>query len=520
MASARVQITVESAKDLYNPAIHAGEINPYVIVEVPGQEGMRFQTPVMSNDPNPVWNFTGELSGIMGGDIVQFEVWDSDTFPKPDDLLGRASLTVADFYPDGLHAELALELSKSGATISVRLVVLRVEELGVVLGPEKPGAQENDVVVDEASIRLQQLAQKYSIMMLKAVAGIVRFTFEDIINGSVQGVFLIKCWPSKMSEAEFTATDSQLAFTWVTIFVGVGLSLVGPIKDICGMNAIRQQSPGQGYALSSMDLGYEVDAETGLLADAANEPGSPALAPVSEEVKASGPQDTKAESSTASPLQKRASLPVLLSHRRLADYLRGADPRARHWREASRGLLISGLAFWVGMALIPVLFGGQMDSSQSVPVSTLLYFFLLSGFCITIEIWVVVHTRHGLLFFQDAVEHMCAALTCKRVSGAMGILALLLSLLGRYDTFSDIVFAMMLLHKKEITWFSVWDHKFQIPLMSLQCWAVFAVVFGVFICQALPGMILLAVGRSLPMAFKFNEFNFLLAITEMEVEED
>jgi len=124
MASAHLQITVESATNLYNAdGFAAGKSDPYVIVEVPGQHDMKFQTKVLDDTLNPVWNHTGEIKGFMDGDLLQFAVWDSDTFPKPDQLLGKVSLQAQDFYPQGLDAELSLGDSKTQATLKVKIAV-------------------------------------------------------------------------------------------------------------------------------------------------------------------------------------------------------------------------------------------------------------------------------------------------------------------------------------------------------------------------------------------------------------
>jgi hypothetical protein len=129
MASARLQITVESACNLYNSdGVLAGKSDPYVIVEVPGQEGMKFQTQVISNELNPVWNFTGEIDGFMDGDVLRFTVMDKDTFPKPDDFLGTAALTAQDFYPNGFQGEVMLADSKTQATLSVMVSVIGCDE--------------------------------------------------------------------------------------------------------------------------------------------------------------------------------------------------------------------------------------------------------------------------------------------------------------------------------------------------------------------------------------------------------
>jgi len=109
MASARLEITVESACNLYNSdGFLAGKSDPYVIMEVPGQDSMKLQTEVISNELNPVWNFTGEIAGFMDGDVLRFTVMDKDTFPKPDDLLGWAELSTQDVYPNGFHGDLML----------------------------------------------------------------------------------------------------------------------------------------------------------------------------------------------------------------------------------------------------------------------------------------------------------------------------------------------------------------------------------------------------------------------------
>jgi len=113
MAAARLQITVESACNLYNAdCMLAGKSDPYVIVEVPGQAGMKVQTEVISNDLNPVWNFLGEIASFYDGDVLRFTVWDKDVFPKSDDFLGKVELTAQDFYPHGFHGELMLADSK------------------------------------------------------------------------------------------------------------------------------------------------------------------------------------------------------------------------------------------------------------------------------------------------------------------------------------------------------------------------------------------------------------------------
>jgi len=60
-------------------------------------------------------------------------VMDKDTFPKPDDFLGKAELTAEDFYPNGFQGELTLNDSKTQATLSVMIVVTGCNEAALEL---------------------------------------------------------------------------------------------------------------------------------------------------------------------------------------------------------------------------------------------------------------------------------------------------------------------------------------------------------------------------------------------------
>jgi len=120
-----LQITVESASNLYNAdGVLAGKSDPYVIVEVPGQESIKLQTEIIMNDLNPVWNFVGHIAGFTEGDVLRFTVMDKDTYPKPDDFLGKAELAAQDLYPNGFSGELTLADSKTQATLSVKVDVI------------------------------------------------------------------------------------------------------------------------------------------------------------------------------------------------------------------------------------------------------------------------------------------------------------------------------------------------------------------------------------------------------------
>ena len=66
---------------------------------------------------------------------------------------------------------------------------------------------------------------------------------------------------------------------------------------------------------------------------------------------------------------------------------------------------------------------------------------------------------------------------------------------------------------------SIWGHKF-VLWVDLKYISLFAVTFGVFICQALPCLYLLRKYQKLAMAYKFDEFAFLLAMLEQSTSAD
>eukprot|EP00931_Biecheleriopsis_adriatica_P061486 TRINITY_DN3696_c0_g1_i7.p1 TRINITY_DN3696_c0_g1~~TRINITY_DN3696_c0_g1_i7.p1 ORF type:complete len:502 (-),score=86.28 TRINITY_DN3696_c0_g1_i7:173-1678(-) len=409
------------------------------------------------------------------------------------------------------------------------------------------GEEDEEECVED---RVQKFVQKYSAMLLKFVAGSVRFMVEDVLNALCQLIFLVKCWPSNDIHTSFNhqSSSAQRAFTCISIAVGVALSIAGPLKDLRAMSHIRHlHKEVAGGKESEIEVDFDVREpllEQGAPVDPEGEAQSqqPAAAQQADKMTPNPSDAALRENSSLptmlengrsqvqasavaakpareqTPMEWRRSHQVTLSERSVADFLRGDDKKAK---AAYHGLIAAGGFYWLAMALVPVLFGNKLGSTKSIPMTSLLYFILVTGLCILVEIWIVVHTRHGLWFIQNSFEHLtqaaAALYSCKLPSGAMASMAIILSLLGRYDTFADIVFTAMLFHEEEITWFSIRDVIFHLP-MPLHQMSLIAVVVGVFACQALPGMILLAMRKCLPMAFKFNEFNLLLAITEYELD--
>merc|ERR1719453_2225412 len=100
-------------------------------------------------------------------------------------------------------------------------------------------------------------------------------------------------------------------------------------------------------------------------------------------------------------------------------------------------------------------------------------------------------------------------------SSAMGIRKLaegiFFTCLARWDTFSDVVFTARVSDCEDITWFSVKGNVFYLPFgLTVQKLALFALIVGVFLFQALPALVLIACKGLTPLALKFNDFNIIM----------
>merc|ERR1712190_327297 len=106
----KVTVTVVSAKALRN-ADWVGKSDPYCIVEVPGRNGTRFETPVVKESLNPEWNHEAVLVGYRANDPILITVKDKDAL-KSDDFLGSITLLPEQFWKEGIDEEKQSETEK------------------------------------------------------------------------------------------------------------------------------------------------------------------------------------------------------------------------------------------------------------------------------------------------------------------------------------------------------------------------------------------------------------------------
>jgi Ca2+-dependent lipid-binding protein len=121
-----VKVSIVSAKGLRNAdCALAGKSDPYCICEVTGKSDTKIETAVVPDKLNPEWNFEGEINGFRLNNSLTFTIKDKDPV-KPDDILGKATLTTEQFLANGFDAELPLVETGDGikAVLAVKVAVV------------------------------------------------------------------------------------------------------------------------------------------------------------------------------------------------------------------------------------------------------------------------------------------------------------------------------------------------------------------------------------------------------------
>lgn len=127
--TAKIVVNIISAEGLRN-ADWIGKSDPYCICEIQGKRETKFQTNVIGETLEPVWNFEKTVDDYVPGDVLEFTVMDKDPWPKSDDLLGRAALSSDMFYPLGFVGTIRLLDAGTGidAYLTVQISVQKAPE--------------------------------------------------------------------------------------------------------------------------------------------------------------------------------------------------------------------------------------------------------------------------------------------------------------------------------------------------------------------------------------------------------
>lgn len=119
--SGSLRVTIISANGLRN-ADWGSKSDPYCVCQIPGKPQSKFQTPVISDNLDPVWNYEDLIVDYIVGDLLEFTVWDQD-WGKPDDFLGKATLSSTEFLENGFEGDLLLQKAGAGVRASLRVRV-------------------------------------------------------------------------------------------------------------------------------------------------------------------------------------------------------------------------------------------------------------------------------------------------------------------------------------------------------------------------------------------------------------
>eukprot|EP00746_Dinoflagellata_sp_MGD_P122837 gnl/MRDRNA2_/MRDRNA2_57607_c0_seq1.p1 gnl/MRDRNA2_/MRDRNA2_57607_c0~~gnl/MRDRNA2_/MRDRNA2_57607_c0_seq1.p1 ORF type:complete len:555 (-),score=112.80 gnl/MRDRNA2_/MRDRNA2_57607_c0_seq1:147-1811(-) len=403
----------------------------------------------------------------------------------------------------GKPVEFSAEVSaKSKANVESSFLQLSKAILNRMTGAEPKASGSALTAIDRE--KMAEMIHKYSIAGGKMVSGLVRFLFEDLIQSFCQCVFLCKVWHH--------VSTSTKVFTFCSIVAGVSISLMGPVMEMLKVRKLRKEK-GEVHGGEDMQLtvfGEDPDSTYELLHDTEDKKEK-----LLEEKQATPEKNNVAPEGEAAAKQVKDDIKqdvpqfteTTIRNMSIPEFIRGGSMDSKHGKWA-HGLLVSGaLMFWIAMGMIPFLFDEKLTCGGNIPAGGHLVFFMTVMINLMIEFWIMIHGREGYLMFRN--HHP------KFILGAV------LSFLGRFDTYSDVTSVTMILKCDAITWWSIEGIYFYVPFgLELSQIALFALMVGVFLCQALPGTILLVRKRAFPIAFKLNEFNVLLAVMEGDVQGD
>jgi len=163
-APAELQLTVfiVSASGLPNAdgdegvLMSGGGSDPYCVCTIPSKKRSSIKTRVIRDNLNPVWNFEGILPDYVGGDNIEFKVYDKD-YGKEDDLLATCLVKGRTFYPGGFTGDVQLNVvygpaRNTEAFLRLKLLIKDASEAdpeapGVLLADKMRDATENTEVL-------------------------------------------------------------------------------------------------------------------------------------------------------------------------------------------------------------------------------------------------------------------------------------------------------------------------------------------------------------------------------------
>jgi len=329
-----------------------------------------------------------------------------------------------------------------------------------------------------------QLAKESTLYFFKASAAAIRFFFEDCIQSFCQVVFLIKRWRDP------TISQSSKLFTIFSICAGLMTSLAGPVKEIIAYR--KTKATQQELSISELELQQA-------LLEAEEKFEEVQLQKADQRAEAASAVKESLSSSPRPAGPANLGGPVLIPDVTLEEFFINAKGTFRKSFMAHIVLVFTNFAFWGTMVSIPIALDEKLHCKSDIPAAGHLAFFMISILAVLVEVWTILHSKRGYLLLRDNLPKF--------------LLSVGFSFLGRFDTYSDITFYKILSDCEPITWFSIHEHVYQLPV-ALERISFWCLIVGVGCLQALPGTIMLMGKCGLSAALKFCEFNLVLQVMQ------
>jgi len=314
--------------------------------------------------------------------------------------------------------------------------------------------------------------------LTRRMVGLARLFLEDILQGCLQAHFLYEFWD--------VIQDLMKVFTIGSITCGLTCSVLGPITEYYKEMASRKEQEIQKEALAQFQR--EAAENRALLESTIQEGDLESGEGETDALIGRGPRSPARAAAIAStgplPFTENASAQAGNVPTSSAKY---ADPVElfQENKLAYATLLLMVLSFWGFIAVVPFLLGEDFDCASHIPIvsKVLFWFHLISS--LGLELIIIRQTQLGQTLL-------------KRSRGIL-LVQMSLSIFGRYDVFSDLMFLLMA---------SACGY-------SLARWSLVIFLLGVVGIQALPGITLIALRRNWAYGFKLNDMNVLLASTDL-----
>ncbi|CAK0847620.1 unnamed protein product [Prorocentrum cordatum] len=337
--------------------------------------------------------------------------------------------------------------------------------------------------------RKREAAFQMVVARMKMIVGFIRFFLEDVGFSCVQLLYLF--WH------EESMSPSTRNFTILSLAAGLFLSIAGPISEALKSRRLMRAggelaSPGPppsvdgGNPTRAAGNAYKherlADEETPLEEEGGAEGRKPLSGAYRERLeKVEAIQQGELLTGNLDYidlLMERPDRPAEVPDIAITDII-----------VTSRGvhavLLGSVVMHWLFVASVPFVFSPSCHAGA--PAKAHLGFMCIAFLCLFTQIWVAAFTKYGYLMLIHAPQQFG--------------FSLLLSFLGNFDAYSDIIFVAMARDCGSKLW---------MPAAAIY-------VVGVVCAQALPGIALLAAKHNIPAALKLTELNVLLVLLKPSV---